>query len=117
MKNLVTLVFIVAIINAKLIAQSDWMQVYFPDQDAIGNNFDNSYDEGIIIVGKHGHNYVNYNWLVKTNINGEILWKKTLGVNSTNIKISVISYNDIGELFLGGLTGFYNDDYDPIVIK
>jgi len=35
-----------------------------------------SYDNGYLISGKIGANYSLYNWLIKTNINGEILWEK-----------------------------------------
>ncbi|MCF8236075.1 MAG: T9SS type A sorting domain-containing protein [Bacteroidales bacterium] len=101
-----------------LFSQSRWMNIYYENENAIGNTIANSYDKGMLVVGKHGYNYVNYNWLIKTGINGEILWEKTIGSLSSNIKISDVSYNKNGELFLTGLTGYYSlNDYDPIVLK
>jgi hypothetical protein len=98
--------------------QNRWTRIYHDDIDAIGTAFINSYDKGILFVGKHGSNSVNYNWLIKTDINGEILWEKTLGDPSTNIKISDMAYNQYGDLYLVGLTGYYNSaDYDPMIMK
>lgn len=115
-KLLYSLVLIVFFSNA--IGQSRWMKIYYGGKDAVGINFINSYDKGFLLVGKHGSNYVNYNWLIKTNINGEILWDKTLGDPSTNIMISDMAYNETGELYLVGLTGYYNNnDYDPLIMK
>lgn len=115
--SIILLVFISSF-TTYLFGQSRWMKIYYENENAIGNTIANSYDKGILVVGKHGYNYVNYNWLIKTDINGEILWEKTIGSISSNIKISDISYNSNGELFLTGLTGYYSiDDYDPIVIK
>ena len=99
-------------------SQSDWTTIFYPDKDAIGRGIAISYDPGMLVSGKHGSNTVNFNWLIKTNVNGDILWNKTIGHQSTNILISSLSYNDSGELFWGGLTGFYNnEDYDPMLMK
>jgi len=101
-----------------LLSQSRWINIYYEEENAIGNTIANSYDKGMLAVGKHGYNYVNYNWLIKTDINGEILWEKTIGSLSSNIKISDVSYNKNGELFLIGLTGYYSlNDYDPFIMK
>ena len=118
MKRFLFISISLLLMNIHSFGQSKWINVYYPDRDAIGKNITNSYDKGIVLVGKHGHNSVNFNWLIKTNINGEILWEKAIGDYSTNLMISDLSYNNMGELFLAGLTGFYNNyDYDPIVLK
>jgi hypothetical protein len=76
------------------------------------------YDQGFLLAGKHGSNYVNFNWLIKTDVNGEILWEKTIGDESTNIKISAFSFNSQGDIYLVGLTGYYNEEsYDPLIMK
>ncbi|MCF8352207.1 MAG: hypothetical protein K9H15_13665, partial [Bacteroidales bacterium] len=103
----ILLVFMI-LFTTCLFGQSRWMNIYYEDENAIGNTTANSYDKGMLVVGKHGYNYVNYNWLIKTDINGEILWEKTIGSLSSNIKISDVSYNNNGELFLTGLTGYYS---------
>jgi len=91
---------------------------YYGDVDAIGKYMTKSYDNGYLLVGKHGSNYVNYNWLIKTDVNGEILWEKTFGDPSTGIMFADMVYNALGELYLVGLTDFYNDEnYDPLIMK
>ncbi len=113
----ILLVFMI-LLTTCLFGQSRWMNIYYEDENAIGNTIANSYDKGILVVGKHGYNAVSYNWLIKTDINGEILWNKTIGDTSSNIQISAISYNDYGEIIMVGLTGYYSSaDYDPFVMK
>ncbi|RLD35763.1 MAG: hypothetical protein DRI83_06350 [Bacteroidetes bacterium] len=99
-------------------AQNRWSKVYYQESDAIGTAISDSYDPGILVAGKHGHNSSNYAWLVKTDVNGDLLWEKTIGDPSSNIKISDISQNQYGDLFIAGLTGYYNNIYyDPLVMK
>lgn len=117
LRIILALVFLVSL-DFHLVGQSDWTTIFYPDQDAYGKCITNPYDPGILVAGKHGSNYVSFNWLIKTDVNGSILWNKTIGHQASNIQISTISYNKSGELFLGGLTGFYNnEDYDPLVMK
>ena len=84
MKRFLFISISLLLMNIHSFGQSKWINVYYPDRDAIGKNITNSYDKGIVLVGKHGHNSVNFNWLIKTNINGEILWEKAIGDYSTN---------------------------------
>ena len=98
--------------------QNRWSRIYYDEVDAMGINFINSYDKGFLLVGKHGHNYVNYNWLIKTDINGEILWEKTLGDPFSTIMIADMAYNQNGDFYLVGSTGYYNSAYyDPMIMK
>jgi hypothetical protein len=115
-KLLLIIIFIVQ--SLALSGQTDWMKVYFPDKDALGNSVANSYDHGILLVGKHGSNYTNFNWLIKTDVNGDKLWEKTIGDYSSTIKVSTLGYNNYGELYLAGLTSYNNNyNYDPMLIK
>ncbi len=121
MKNVYFIILLILFsffINEKLSAQSRWSNIYYPDEDAYGANLSLSYDKGYLLVGKHGHNYVNYNWMIKTDINGEVLWEKTLGEETSNIFINNLDYNALGDMYLVGLTGYYADeDYDPLIMK
>ena len=120
MKNQIKLVFLfvfIVFISGIAFSQNRWVKAYYDDQDAIGINISNSYDKGILIVGKHGHNYVNYNWLIKTDVNGEILWKKTIGDADSYITILHIDMNEGGGLFCAGITNYYDEYRDPIIIK
>jgi len=98
--------------------QSRWTTIFYEQEDAIGKALNNNYDKGYLVSGKHGHNSVEYNWLIKTDINGSTLWEKTIGAPGTNIMIADMAFNNDGEIFLSGLTGYYSEyDYDPLILK
>ncbi|MBC8320169.1 MAG: T9SS type A sorting domain-containing protein [Bacteroidetes bacterium] len=116
LRTLITLLLIAGAVS--LFSQDRWVMQYYGDVDAIGKYMTKSYDNGYLLIGKHGSNSVNYNWLIKTDVNGEILWEKTFGDSSTNIMFADMAYNDLGDLYLVGLTGYYNDEsYDPLIMK
>ncbi|RLD45228.1 MAG: hypothetical protein DRJ05_12980 [Bacteroidetes bacterium] len=118
MTRKIIIISIFLLFASALKSQSRWNKIFYDEKDAIGNAIINSYDRGILVVGKHGSNAVEYNWLIKTDINGDIIWEKAIGAPGTNIKISDLAYNHLGDLYLVGLTGFYNeDDYDPLIMK
>jgi hypothetical protein len=113
---LLNLILIVLYLNTY--GQNRWTRIYYGEKDALGNNFINSYDKGLLMVGKHGSSYINYNWLIKTDVNGDILWEKTIGDPTTIIMISDMAYNQFGDLYLVGSTSYYSSEYyDPIIMK
>ena len=115
-RYLITLLLTASAVS--LFGQNRWVMQYYEDKDAVANNLSASYDNGYLLVGKHGRSYVSYNWLIKTEVNGETLWEKTFGYPSTNIMFADMAYNAVGELYLVGLTDYYNDEsYDPLVMK
>lgn len=112
------LIFIIILFCTNLSAQNRWITQYYGEKDAIGLNLSLAYDNGYLVVGKHGHNYSTYNWLIKTDINGEILWEKTFGDPSTFMMFDDMSYNTFGDLYLTGSTGYYDEvSYDPLIMK
>ncbi len=86
-------------------------------KDAYGYWNIETYDHGYILTGKHGHNYVNYLWMIKTDINGEQVWEKTLGEPNSFITINHIDMNEAGEIFCAGSTNYYEPIKDPMIIK
>jgi len=100
-----------------LLGQSRWTNVYFPYEDTWGEYFIESYDKGYLLTGKHGHNYVHYLWLIKTDINGEILWEKTFGEPNSFFGLYFLDENDKGEIYLSGSTSYYDPYRDPIIMK
>ena len=99
------------------ICQSRWTNVYYGEKDAYGSFYTESYDHGYMILGKHGHSAVHYNWLIKTNINGDKLWEKTFGNNNSYITLGHIDGNILGEFYLCGSERNSGDFTDPIIIK
>jgi hypothetical protein len=100
-----------------LFSQSRWIQTYHEESDAPIKCEKESYDKGYLLSGKHGANYSKYNWLIKTDINGEVLWEKTIGDGLNSIVFLDIAHNDSGNTFLGGSTHAYDPDGDPLILK
>ena len=109
---------ILTVLSLEVTGQSRWTKIFYEHKDAVGNCIIPSYDKGVLVTGKHGHNAVEYNWLIKTDINGNTLWEKTIGAPGTNIMIADMAFNNDADLFLVGLTGYYSEqDYDPLIMK
>lgn len=97
--------------------QIRWIMSYYNDEDAPIECFSESYDHGYILSGKHGANYSEFNWLLKTNINGEILWEKTIGNGVNSIALHDLNQDNSGNIYLGGSTKAYDPEGDPLVLK
>jgi hypothetical protein len=97
--------------------QNRWIKTYHENADVYIENISESYDNGYLLSGKFGPNYSKYNWLIKTNINGEILWEKTIGDGLKAIGLWDISQDDNGSIYLCGSTLSYDPYSDPLIIK
>ncbi len=102
-----------------IISQERWSTTYLDGLNPFGESICTYYDKGYLIAGRYGPNYPKLNWLIKTDVNGEILWNKTLGNGSDNIVLSLeVKADGDGNIYLAGLTDAYNlEDYDPLVMK
>jgi len=100
-----------------LMSQSRWTNIYYPNEDTYGSFLAESYDHGLLLVGKHGHNAVPFNWLIKTDINGQILWNKTIGIIDYTLVLLHISTNKRGSIYGAGATNYLDEFVDPIIIK
>jgi len=107
------------LLSVGLNSQNRWIQTYLEGEDPFGESLVKHYDNGYLLAGRFGPNYPEYCWLIKTDINGNELWKKVIGYDSKYIVASAdISVNKEGDVFLVGSTNFYNDnDYDPLIMK
>ena len=115
------IVFIITlfIFNNNIYAQSRWVESYLTGENPFGESICEFYDNGYLLAGRYGPNYPEYCWLIKTDINGEVLWNKVLGNGNDLLVISSdVKTNSLGETYLVGLTNSYNtNDYDPIIMK
>jgi hypothetical protein len=100
-----------------LVGQARWVHTYHENEDVIIHSIMESYDKGYLISGKHGPNYSKYNWLIKTDINGEVLWEKTIGNGVNSIALLDLEQDEFGKTYLGGLTKAYDPNGDPIILK
>ncbi|MCK9401249.1 MAG: hypothetical protein M0Q51_14820, partial [Bacteroidales bacterium] len=117
MKKLYSLFFGFIILSCSLNAQSRWLQEYFPGLNVVGEDFTENYDKGYLLTGKFGQNYVHYIWLIKTDINGQIIWNKTFGLPDSYIGFFSLDKDTTGNIFLSGGTTFYDSYSDPLVMK
>ena len=100
----------------------DWPQVF--GDDISGNVFSiiEDYDNGYMIGGQinRGNIFSQWLWLIKTDVNGEILWEKKFGDLSylTYLNTTIIT-SDSGKI-IAGATSKYSDNlshHDPLFIK
>lgn len=91
----------------------EWHQVYFPDKSNSTYAVYEGYDHGYILGGDFRQNSIPMHGLViKTDLNGDMLWHKVISSNSDNTSIRDINETtDGGCVFTGftaGITGYWN---------
>lgn len=97
-------------------SQSRWVKIYHDEQDAPMKYIQKSYDKGYLLSGKSGANYSKYNWIIKTDVNGENLWEKTIGDGIHSIVLFEMALDD-GNLYTCGESRHQDPYGDPILIK
>ena len=106
------------VIHVSLVAQSRWVNNYLEGEDPFAESLMKHYDGGYLLAGRFGPNYPSYNWLIKTDVNGEILWKKVFGMeNSTLVLSADVGYNSYGDIFLVGNVFENGNDINPLILK
>lgn len=105
------------LLTVSVISQSRWTKVYFDENNVYGDYFIEGYDYGYLIVGRHEATNPNYSWLIKTDINGEVLWEKSFGSDDSFLVISQLALNNQGSVYLAGGTTFLDENNDPFIIK
>ncbi|MCK9401689.1 MAG: hypothetical protein M0Q51_17110 [Bacteroidales bacterium] len=120
MRRIVYLLTLTAVFVLELtysFGQSRWVKVYHDEIDAVGDKMIESYDHGYFLLGRYGHNYPKYLWLIKTDINGNILWEKTIGDGLNAIVFLDMAQDDSGIIYLAGTTLSYDPEGDPLIMK
>ncbi|NOX85497.1 MAG: T9SS type A sorting domain-containing protein [Chlorobi bacterium] len=86
MKNITFIIFAVSsilLLNKTVCSQEDnWPKIYGDNQYYIVRNLIETYDYGYLISGfsyTNSGQQVNYGILIKTDINGQVLWEKKIG--------------------------------------
>jgi len=102
----------------KVHSQEEWPKYYGLSANAKSFDLIECYDKGYIIAGssKYGA-YQPQGWLIKTDINGEILWDKWIGDGSyLTSNYSIAQTNDNG-FIISGATQKINLNRDSFVLK
>jgi len=86
--------------------------------DAAPKKVIETYDKGYLIISNIAvANYHRYIWLIKTDIDGNILWEKKIGEGSYRYYIDDINQTYDGGYILIFRSSKYDVDYDPVVMK
>ena len=80
-----------------------------------GNWVIEDYDKGIIILGTKT-NYT-YGWIIKADINGNMLWNKKIGNGSYMIDPRAIQLTSDNGLIIGGTMSKYGNQQDAFILK
>jgi len=92
----------------------DWVRIYGQGLDVVGRYIIEDYDKGYLIIGDPDYKY---SWVLKTDINGNELWTKTLGKGNCTVWSSNIEKTiDGGSIICGTWTKF-NTSFDAFLIK
>jgi len=102
------------ILNRK---NGNWPRIYHDEINAPDLNMLVSYDHGYLLTGRVKPNWPRYNWLIKTDVNGDVMWEKTLGDGVNVVVTNGIGMNNEGSLYLGGGYGLVGAYTDPFVMK
>lgn len=120
MKNQIKLIFLfvfIVFISGIAFSQNRWEKVYHDEIDAPGEYIIESYDHGYLLLGRHEANYPKYMWLIKTDLNGEILWEKTIGDGMNPFVLIEMEQNINGCIYLCGQYNNIDPNGNPIIIK
>ena len=97
--------------------QSRWIEPVLENDDVFSHDLFESYDHGYLLLGWYGGSYPSYCWLIKTDINGNLLWQKTFGETTSFLGYNRLDENFDGKIFISGTTTYYDTYRDPIVMK
>lgn len=114
MKKSLIIIFITVGLALSTQAQR-WQHIYGePNQTENSWDITEHYDNGYFITGSHN---TRYGWLIKTDINGAVLWDKIIGKYPDEAMIRVTVYDDEGNIYvLGTLIREQTEDW-PFIVK
>jgi hypothetical protein len=97
-------------------SSQEWIRYFGYGQQAVAWYCLEQYDKGLILLGNID-NYT-YGWIVKTDINGTVLWEIKVG-DGIHMTTPVVIEQTIDQGFiLGGSTNIYNPSKnDPFIMK
>ena len=97
-----------------------WPRYYgLPNRTEFSHDVIESYDKGYIILGNYlSQNFVQKaSWIIKTDVNGEILWEKVLSNIALNKSFGLDQTLNGGFIICGGIWRQGNNFSEPFVVK
>jgi len=113
MKKMLVLLLILC---PPLVFSQTWIQYYGYGHQPYSTYCLEHYDGGYILAGDIQS--IHYGWLIKTDVNGNILWDKKIGNGTSYNAISCVERTlDNGLILSGGTTQFNSPNFDPFIMK
>ncbi len=95
-----------------------WIRIYSDSTDIELNRIHEHYDKGYMFTGIKYKGWSYYGWIMKTDINGEMLWSKAYGTSEKIYQfISSRLTNDGGGIYCGGTNKLLTSCTDPLLVK
>ncbi|MCX6234552.1 MAG: T9SS type A sorting domain-containing protein [Bacteroidetes bacterium] len=97
----------------------EWIRIFGDNKSEIGSSVIETYDKGYVIGGyiMPDHHTPLYGWIIKTDINGGLLWDKKIHNDSFWAPINDIQQTNDGGYIISGSTREYDPAYDPFILK
>jgi hypothetical protein len=109
------------LISFPLISKAqEWPKIYGDNFHSLVNDLSEAYDQGYFLTAftYDSQGVPEYGWIIKTDINGEILWDKKTGDGDYRNWFSSSKITADNGLIISGSTGKYSSgDNDPVFIK
>ena len=107
------ILFISFLLFISRVSSQPWITTYGPDLGAKWVIED--YDKGFIVLGTSINN--RYGRIIKTDINGNVLWNKKLGNGNYLLAVMNIELTADHGLVIGGTMSKYNNQQDAFILK
>ncbi|MCD4698168.1 MAG: hypothetical protein K8S16_18235, partial [Bacteroidales bacterium] len=89
-----------------------------PNQNESSNRLIEHYDKGYVITGSITDGYNDsHGWIIKTDINGNELWNKVIGIDTDQVIITKTIFDNEGNLYIFGLLWQDLPHEYPVLVK
>jgi len=107
--------FFCLILSFCSLAQEPWIRIYGNGSVPYGRYLIETYDHGYIFMASKNND--SKAWILKTDINGYILWSKTISKqNESNVAETIEETHENGYIISGSTTD-YSNGKDPFLLK
>lgn len=122
MKTILKVIFSISIFTSGFTYSQTWPKYYSkPNNDCYSDDIIEMYDKGYLICGNYngyfGSDFKQWSWLIKTDINGNILWEKIIEGGNEFIRTLAVEPTQDGGILTCGLIWTNMGYSDPYVMK